>query len=552
MIKLLRTHWPCFVALIMLWGSVGIVAAIAGSHNQGHLTYAVDDAYIHMAISKNFSQHGVWGVTPYAFTSASSSLLWEILLAAVFFVTGPNDLVPLALNVLFSTLAVVLSYAILWRAQIPAIFTACALVALTFLTSLPALVFTGMEHNLQLVLLIVFIYVAALTLALPRDAPITRRRLLALCGLALLATGVRYESMAVILIVCGLLLVRRGFRRGGPYALLVAAAASLPIVVYGLISVANGWYFLPNSVWIKSAQFNLSTPFGLAAFLGLRGLSFVLVHRFLLSLILVNGILLYPKLRCRELWTPSALFGLITLGVIVFHVQFAQVGSYYRYEAYLITLSVVSVSLLLHEVLGSSAIRGFERNAKHLTALAVGVVAVAFILTLIVGPLIERANVALLNTPQAMTNIYEQQYQMGLFLKTYYEGQPVVASDIGAIDYLADIRLTDLAGLGTLEVGREFHEHNAPALTTQQADEISKANRARIGIVFDGLLLTMPSSWQRVGEWQISNDIIAASDTVSFYAIDPANVESLKANLRQFSSRLPTTVKQMGDYLPDH
>ena len=37
------------------------------------LVYGLDDAYIHMAIAKNLARHGVWGVTPFHFASASSS-----------------------------------------------------------------------------------------------------------------------------------------------------------------------------------------------------------------------------------------------------------------------------------------------------------------------------------------------------------------------------------------------------------------------------------------------------------------------------------------------
>ena len=53
--------------------------------------------------------------------------------------------------------------------------------------------------------------------------------------------------------------------------------------------------------------------------------------------------------------------------------------------------------------------------------------------------LIIRAETSLKITSKASTNIYQQQYQMGLFLKTFYEGKAIAANDIGAVNYLADV-----------------------------------------------------------------------------------------------------------------
>jgi hypothetical protein len=48
---------------------------------------------------------------------------------------------------------------------------------------------------------------------------------------------------------------------------------------------------------------------------------------------------------------------------------------------------------------------------------------------------VSKEGVALINTPKATTNIYEQQYQMGLFIKEFYENKSIVANDIGAINF---------------------------------------------------------------------------------------------------------------------
>jgi hypothetical protein len=51
-------------------------------------------------------------------------------------------------------------------------------------------------------------------------------------------------------------------------------------------------------------------------------------------------------------------------------------------------------------------------------------------------------------------NIFEQQCQMGLFSKTYYQGKTVALNDIGAVSCLSDIRLLDLYDIAIVDVTR--------------------------------------------------------------------------------------------------
>src|SRR5579884_733752 len=89
----LRRFWPCIVGVLCLWASLAQILTDSLQRNDGHFIYAFDDPYIHMAVAKNFLLHGVWGVTPYGFTSSTSSILWPILLVAAYEVTGVNDYV---------------------------------------------------------------------------------------------------------------------------------------------------------------------------------------------------------------------------------------------------------------------------------------------------------------------------------------------------------------------------------------------------------------------------------------------------------------------------
>jgi hypothetical protein len=68
--------------------------------NNGTFVYPLDDAYIHIAVSRNVALHGVWGISPTVFSGASSSPLWTLLLALVVKIAGVHITTPLVLNAL--------------------------------------------------------------------------------------------------------------------------------------------------------------------------------------------------------------------------------------------------------------------------------------------------------------------------------------------------------------------------------------------------------------------------------------------------------------------
>jgi len=158
---------------------------------------------------------------------------------------------------------------------------------------------------------------------------------------------------------------------------------------------------------------------------------------------------------------------------------------------------------------------------------------------------------SLVITPQASRNIYEQQYQMGMFLQRYYPGRAVAVNDIGAVSYLADVRLLDLWGLANVDVARlklrgEFG--------SREIDDLTRKQGAVIAIIYEDWFKIkgvngLPLEWIKAGQWSISKNVACGSDTVSLYGLDPSTGEELAQNLRRFESELPDDVAQVGVYV---
>jgi hypothetical protein len=65
--------WPLWLTLILLWAVIGLILVLSLKGNDCQFIYALDDSYIHLAIAKNLTRYGVWGLTPHEFASSSSS-----------------------------------------------------------------------------------------------------------------------------------------------------------------------------------------------------------------------------------------------------------------------------------------------------------------------------------------------------------------------------------------------------------------------------------------------------------------------------------------------
>lgn len=96
-----------YLPLATLFSLCGLVLAAILFLNDGQFTYTGDDPYIHLALAENIAR-GHYGVNLAEYSAPSSSVLWPVLLAP-FAPLRVDDLVPLCINLLCTTITVLLS-----------------------------------------------------------------------------------------------------------------------------------------------------------------------------------------------------------------------------------------------------------------------------------------------------------------------------------------------------------------------------------------------------------------------------------------------------------
>lgn len=239
-------HWPLVVALAVLGAVVAAVFVLCVRADRGRFVYAIDDIYIAMAVARNFAVHGLWGVTPYEFTSCESTFVWPLLLSLSYALGATSELVPLVLNVVFAGVTLLVVYVVLNKMGMPQRLQALVLLGVIFLAPLPAMVFIGMEHTLQMAAAILFVYLVAHDLAGENNSRTGTS--LWIWVLAVVMPMIRYEGLFLVLAACLLYFVHKRWKE----AFGLGVVAAIPPLIYGAISAHLGWYWLPNSVCLKA------------------------------------------------------------------------------------------------------------------------------------------------------------------------------------------------------------------------------------------------------------------------------------------------------------
>ncbi|MEM7350219.1 MAG: hypothetical protein AAF657_05400 [Acidobacteriota bacterium] len=487
------------------YGLTGIVLALQIGTilvlNEGRLTYTLDDAYIHLAVSESLAS-GHYGIEPSVVSAPSSSILWPFLLAfgAPFgwHVAWPLVLNLAAVGAALALLAKILRTSGVERSANGAPFAAGLLTLLALGLNLTGLALTGMEHSLQVALALTVIVGM---IAVARGAPPPTWLWLAIVAGPL----VRYEN-AALTVAALLWLALRGHRRMAGLAGLACGA------LLGLFSgflMQHGLEPLPGPVM---------ESFGTGGGDRLRSLLIVLPARILAIL---TGALVATALllrRDRTLLLCGAL-------VPVLHLAFGSSRGFARYEIY----ALASVVALL--------IYGLRRPLGELVATR-GAVVSLLVVGAVLTPVLASYPAIAYRSPRAAHNIFQQHEQMHRFVTAYYR-QPVAVNDLGRVTFDNPNEVLDLWGLSSAEVrrARANRDPQWPGVFVEQRG-------IELAMLYESWFTDrIPPTWRRIAVLRLHGKrVTPSSSEVSFYLTRPGPAEVVMAAMRRFRDDLPSDV----------
>ncbi|MBM2815933.1 MAG: hypothetical protein HW421_2695 [Ignavibacteria bacterium] len=538
---------PLLISLIIFWISTAALFNLSCNKNDGHFIYVLDDPYIHLTLARNLISSGTFGIRAGEFSATSSSPFWTLLISFIFSFTGVNVYVPFILNIIFASLIIIILWYIFDKNKFSIIRNTFWLLSVIFAVPLIPLCFTGMEHLFHsLLYLLFFLWVCS---DLTKDDnnsneptyPINKgeyykqiRHAFSFYILVVILSSTRYESLFMIIFCSILYFIKKRYTK----SYLILFFGALPVVAFGIFSLNNGGMFFPNSILLKGSFPHVITLKEIIIkfiYLPLYNL-FISPHILVLLIFIIINLLIKAKVQ-PVLKNKFSVGFLILLFVNLIHILFCQFGWFFRYESYLLLTGIAFFALYLKEINLNELYRMYCSSKFSKLIMFV-------LLLLLSSPFLYRGMLAIQKTPTSSGNIYQQQFQITKFIKTYYNTSNVALNDIGMITFMTNANILDIWGLADI-----------PSLKAKLADNYNtefigkrlKEKDIEIAIVFDFWFSgkrKFPSDWLKVAQWSIPDNYICASDNVSFYARDTIAAIRMVVNLRKFSNQLNKNVKE--------
>ncbi len=484
-----------------------LVAGIILFLNRGVFTYSLDDPYIHLVLARAISR-GHYGFNMLEASSPSSSITFPFLLVPFVWLhigeAGPLVLNAAALLATLWMLHVWMTRDLEASPRVASALTVSIMVGF----NLVGLVFTGMEHSLQVLACV------AVCIGIDR---ISAGRAPGRLFWAAVAVGpmIRYELLALSLTAIAYCAYRRHIARA-------AAALAFICVSVGGFSLALhalGLPLLPNSVLAKADY----TDLGRGA-----GVFVSLFHNFMGNM---GG----------------------RAGAVMAALAAMTVGMAARRRR--VDIAVVACTLLL-EVFIAGKNGWFERyEVWALVAIAVLGVGVMAPFTEL-GVLSGKPSVALLAvlmlmcepyaratalTPLGANNIYGQQYQMSRLIQDLGV-RSVALNDIGLIGWKnPGVYVLDLAGLSSNEALRQ---RLCCPQSSAWMEELARRHSVDLVMIYNTWFPSIPAGWVKVGDLRLEGRLVTpSSSVVSIYARTSDAAGLLRQRLGQFAPTLPPNAR---------
>ena len=482
--------------------------------NNGLLVYTLDDPYIHMALSENIIS-GHYGVNTNEFSAPSSSILWPFIVAPF----SSYEYFPFLVNVAAAVVTVYIFMKILYASlrisdkRINDILVSSFLILLILATNIIGLIFTGMEHSLQVLFVSVIAYGLIVEIEKNKVEPWLLIAIVA-------APLIRYENIAISIAALVYLVMRRYFKNAASVMILLfvfVGGFSLFLTLLGLDP-------FPTSVIAKSVV----VESGGELYSIISNLRNTLMHRqgVLLSLgvlELLSYLLFAQDIKKKQL-------ALVAMIAVFMHFVAGRYGWYNRYEIYIWSFFLL-ISLYISGSRITKILEGANRNANLIKVM---IITIGFG---VVGGTSYIVN--LFTLPIAANNIYEQQYQMHRFAVDYYN-KPVAVNDLGYVSYKNNNYVLDLWGLGS----KEALNYRKNSDRAEWMKELTNEKNIELAMIYEGCFKSIPIEWIKIGELHLGKKkITPVQSAVAFYSINQNAYSEIVEKLKLFIQTLPHNVK---------
>ena len=507
---------PLYVGITFLMSLVTIEFMYIMILNNGFFVYTLDDPYIHLALAENIKE-GHYGINISEFSAPSSSPLWPFILAPL----SSNPYTPFYINMISAISSVIVLVKILNLSidikdnRTYNIFVSLITILFILTTNMVGLIFTGMEHSLQLFLVLLISYGLFIE---NKENTIEWWLLVAI----VVAPLVRYECLAISFSAILYLAMRRHFKYAGITLFFL-------VVLLGVFSIYLkylGLDILPTSIIAKSSIVRSDGV--------LKGI----ISNFMKTLNNRQGIILsfgFMILLFYILWFKDDInrkqLAIVTIISVFLHFIAGRYGWYNRYEIYILAFELIVILYLFLPLISKSLFNSNNLNLNLFTSITFsGLVA------LIIGG---RYIYDLLSIPKASNNIYEQQYQMHRFVVDYYR-KPVAVNDIGYVSYKNNKYVLDLWGLGS----QKALSYRLNSDNPKWIEDIVNEKNVSLVIIYDDWFKNIPSKWIKIGELHLGKKkITPAKSIVSFYSTKNEAYKEILSELNIFIKTLPSDVK---------